>query len=680
MTEVRGNVPPKSASNRLMRVTLPFLAIVAVLVLLASESLRIVSASRAYVGGESRWSKAQKDAVYSLFRYAQSRNEADYRAYRDAVAVPVGDRKARLEMEKPQPDLSVVRDGFIEGKNDPDDLDGMVMLFRRFRDVDFMSRATAIWAEADQHIVELDALAKQLHASIVDGDTQPGTLEPILARIDEVNQRLTPLEVAFSSTLGEASRRTQEYLEVALVLAAVLLVFVGVAVSRRMLRTSDALESALQLSEERFDLAVAGSDAGIWDWNVRTSDVYYSPRYKELLGYAEHEFTNKLESFIDHLHPDDREARLASLNEHLALDSVYDAEIRLRTRAGDYRWFQARGKSVRDAQGEAIRMAGSITDITDRKQAEAQLFAERDRAQVTLESIGDAVITTDVRGRIDYLNPVAESLTGLPTVEARGMPLDRVFRIVEESNRQVEVNPVAAMIREARPVKLAGDTILVRRDGREFAVDASAAPIRDRCARIVGAVLVFNDVTRERQKTAQLSHEARHDPLTGLVNRREFERRLSRALSSVAELDRQHAVLYLDLDHFKEINDACGHAAGDALLREIGGMLQGKLRDRDTLARLGGDEFVVLLENCTPDDAARIAEALRKAVAEFKFAWQARAFRLGICIGLVPIAGRRYSVAEVLGAADAACYEAKRSGRNRVHVHDPRGDIERRHG
>jgi diguanylate cyclase (GGDEF)-like protein/PAS domain S-box-containing protein len=327
-----------------------------------------------------------------------------------------------------------------------------------------------------------------------------------------------------------------------------------------------------------------------------------------------------------------------------------------------------------------MRMAGSITDITDRKQAEAQLFAERDRAQVTLESIGDAVITTDEGGRVEYLNPVAESLTGVPTISARGLPLERVLRIVKEADRQVPVNPTAELRREARTVKLGGDTILVRRDGGELAVDASAAPIRDRTARIVGAVLVLKDVTRERQLAARLSHQARHDALTGLVNRQEFEQRLGRALESASAFRRRHALLYLDLDHFKEVNDACGHAAGDDLLRKVSQLLQRKLRERDTLARLGGDEFAVLLENCAPDDATRIAESLRKEVADCEFLWDGRGFRVGVSIGVVSIADRRHSVADVLRLADASCYAAKNAGRDRVRVHDARDDVERGRG
>jgi PAS domain-containing protein len=229
----------------------------------------------------------------------------------------MGDRRARLELSRPAPDLVVARAGFIEGKNDPADVDGMIMLFRRFGDVSFMKQAIAIWTRGDELIAELDAAADELHERIMARETQADELARILARIEHANSALTLLEEAFSSTLGEASRKTQMLLETMLVVAAVVLVFGGAAVSRRMLRKSDSLERALQVSEERFDLAVRGSNAGIFDWTAEGGEMYYSPRFKELLGYTSDEFPNRLEAFVEHLHPDDRAAHAAAINAHL---------------------------------------------------------------------------------------------------------------------------------------------------------------------------------------------------------------------------------------------------------------------------------------------------------------------------------------------------------------------------
>jgi hypothetical protein len=213
-------------------------AIVALLALLAAESISIVSASRAYVGAESLWSKAQKEAVYSLYRYAQSGSESDFQAYRKAISIPVGDRRARLELEKREPDLAAVGAGFVAGQNAPDDIDGMISLFRRFRDVSFMSKAIAVWSEADERIAELDSLADELHARIRAEGVSTVKIDSILARIFEVNQSLTPLEVMFSSTLGEASRRTEQILVAMVAVVSTLLVILGIAISWKILRAS----------------------------------------------------------------------------------------------------------------------------------------------------------------------------------------------------------------------------------------------------------------------------------------------------------------------------------------------------------------------------------------------------------------------------------------------------------
>lgn len=310
-------------------------------------------------------------------------------------------------------------------------------------------------------------------------------------------------------------------------------------------------------------------------------------------------------------------------------------------------------------------------DIMERKQAEAALFREKERAQVTLESIGDAVITTDTAGHVEYLNPVAESLTGWTGQEARGLPLPQVFHVLHDLTRETIANPVERVIREGTTVTPSGHAMLVQKNGGEFSIEKSAAPIRDRDGAVVGVVLVFRDVSHSRKLAAQLQHQASHDALTGLINRREFERRLARALAGVGTSQTQHALLYLDLDQFKIVNDTCGHIAGDELLRQITSLLQIRLRERDTLARLGGDEFGVLLEHCPPEQAARIADELRQTVSEFYFTWQEKAFTMGVSIGLVSFSDATLSLAEILSAADTACYIAKDKGRNRVHAYHP---------
>ncbi len=316
-------------------------------------------------------------------------------------------------------------------------------------------------------------------------------------------------------------------------------------------------------------------------------------------------------------------------------------------------------------------VGGVAVDITERKRMEEALFQEKELAQVTLDSIGDAVITTDATGKIKYLNPIAESLTGWSEEDAKGLPLTTVFKIVNETTRQTVENPVEKALREGQIVGLANHTVLMARDDREIAIDDSAAPIRDRHNRVVGAVMVFHDVTQSRDLSRQLSWQARHDSLTGLVNRREFEQHLEKAISIARSENQTHALCYLDLDRFKIVNDTCGHVAGDELLRQVTTLLQEQIRKTDILGRLGGDEFGVLLRQCPLQKALKIAHTLREKIQEFRFVWQDNSFSIGVSIGLVEITADSESLANILIAADSACYVAKNNGRNRLHVFQP---------
>jgi diguanylate cyclase (GGDEF)-like protein/PAS domain S-box-containing protein len=309
-----------------------------------------------------------------------------------------------------------------------------------------------------------------------------------------------------------------------------------------------------------------------------------------------------------------------------------------------------------------------LTMLALRTSQEA-LYQEKELAQVTLHSIGDAVIATNSKGYIESLNPVAQKLTGWQAIEARGKPLTEVFRIINENTRSPVLNPIETVLREGRGVGLPNHTLLIARDGSQRAIDDSASPIRAKDGEVIGCVLVFRDVTSERSLTRQLSWQASHDTLTGLVNRREFEQRLSQALSSAKQQKRPHTLCYLDLDRFKLVNDTCGHVAGDELLRQVSALLQNQIRNTDVLARLGGDEFGLLLYQCPLEQARRIANALLDSIQKFRFAWQDKTFTIGVSIGLIAITAESPNGASVLSAADAACYAAKNTGRNRVYVY-----------
>jgi diguanylate cyclase (GGDEF)-like protein/PAS domain S-box-containing protein len=320
------------------------------------------------------------------------------------------------------------------------------------------------------------------------------------------------------------------------------------------------------------------------------------------------------------------------------------------------------------------------SEIYERRKIERALFNEKERIQITLASIGDAVITTDVNGSIDYLNPIAEKLAGRPGYLAIGLGFPEVFRIFDEKTRDPANDPVQQCLSERKLVKLGNTVLLIGKDEKERSLDISAAPIKERDGTLIGVVLICRDVTEMHRIARQLSYQASHDSMTGLINRREFERRLQRVLDT-AKSDEAHALLYLDLDQFKIVNDSCGHFAGDELLRQVSSVLTQSVRKRDTLARLGGDEFGVLLEHCHPDQAILMANQMRLAIQDFCFLWEDRSFRVGASIGLVPIKAGIDTLASVFRTADSACYAAKELGRNRVHVYQT-GDLElaQRHG
>lgn len=326
--------------------------------------------------------------------------------------------------------------------------------------------------------------------------------------------------------------------------------------------------------------------------------------------------------------------------------------------------------------GQSTDELGVLADdfravLDDRRRVEFALHREKELAQVTLASIGDGVITTDTDGRITFLNAVAEYLTGWTQDTARGQPLTEVFTINNELTLKPVADPVARCLREGRIVGLANHTVLVRRDGREFSIEDSAAPIRDAHGAIIGVVLVFHDVTRAREMANRLSWQATHDALSGLHNRAAFEDRLRYLLRTpeVGKENDQHVLLYIDLDQFKVVNDIAGHIAGDEMLKQIAGLMQQRVRDTDMLARLGGDEFGMILTHCGQTNALRVADAIHETLEGFKFVWNERVFRVGASIGLIEFQPDQHVLTDLLSAADLACYAAKNAGRGRTHVY-----------
>jgi len=310
-----------------------------------------------------------------------------------------------------------------------------------------------------------------------------------------------------------------------------------------------------------------------------------------------------------------------------------------------------------------------IKEIEEHQRLKEILFAEKELAQVTLQSIADAVITTDDQANIRYFNPVAEKLTGWKAEDAAGLPLSKVFVIINELTREPVDNLIDKALLEKAVVNLGNNTILIARNGTEYPIEKSTAPICDRQGQIIGAVIVFRDETQARCLSRQLSWEASHDPLTGIFNRRGFEEQLLNAIASIQDSTQAHVFCYLDLDRFKFVNDTVGHIAGDKLLREITTVLQNGISANDILGRLGGDEFGLLLTQCPLEKATNIAENLKDLVHNFQFIWENQTFIVGVSIGVVALNQTNQNLMEVLRAGDTACYAAKAKGRNCIHIY-----------
>ncbi len=439
---------------------------------------------------------------------------------------------------------------------------------------------------------------------------------------------------------------------------------VRIAIERRR------AEEALRASESRYRGLFDNVVEGVYQVTMEGQLISANPALISMLGYESLDQLLALGPTTG-LYPDP-EQRNRLIKQLLANGELVEVEYELQCGDGVIITVSENARLIRDEAGRPVGFEGTLTDISERKRTEQRLFQEMERAQVTLQSIADAVVTTDREGVIDYLNPVAEKLTGWGADEAVGKPVSLVVRLTDGKTGAPIEDPVGRALVHGDPVALADNTVLVSRRRAEVPIQATASPIRDRQGSAVGAVVVFSDVSRERRMKRLLSYQAAHDALTGLINRREFEVRINAALEFVRRDDTMRcALIYVDLDQFKMVNDTCGHPAGDQLLRQVTGLLQSRIRVNDTLARLGGDEFGVLLEHCSLEQAMRIADSLRQTIRDLRFTWGGNTLQIGASIGIVEMTGSTESVASLMSAADMACYGAKDGGRNRVQVYDP---------
>lgn len=401
--------------------------------------------------------------------------------------------------------------------------------------------------------------------------------------------------------------------------------------------------------------------------------ISVSPSVQQLLGYSTEEIIGT--RFINYLAcPGNRALFYAELRERDG--RVDNFEIELRDKDGMDLSVAISAHLLFDDQGDLIGLEGVARNITELVNAREDLSKEKERIQTTLESIGDGVITTDVTGVVEYMNAVADKITGWQLAEARGMPLFQVFDVkAPRAGKSLECCLQKTLSDDNDTTCAIHNAVLVSKSGERFFVEITMAPIRDHGSQTIGSVIVFHDITEAREMAKKMAYQARHDALTGLVNRQEFEEQLEHLLHSNPE-HKSHAVLIIEINNFAEIEENCGRAGRDDLLRQVANQLKAQVRDVDALARIGGAEFGLLLRNCPQDRARSIGQSLLTIGEGLQYTHEGRVFDVGLNIGVASFDGSSLTVDDVLNAGELACIKAKSFGNNTLHVSAQDEDIE----
>lgn len=415
--------------------------------------------------------------------------------------------------------------------------------------------------------------------------------------------------------------------------------------------------AAIVESSEDAILSKALNDV-VTSWNIGA---------EKLFGYTAEEIVGQ--SFLK-LVPEYKLEETKVLLEHLKNNlNVQHFETEYLHKNGNLIYVAVTLSAIKNEHDEVVEISEIIRDITYQKLMQQRFLMEHELLKVTMDSIGEAVLTTDSQGYLQYLNPVAERLTGWTQEEAVGKRYRKILNVINEKTRKPDFNSVTLCLRENRVITLSDDNILINRQGDEMAIQESVSPIRDAGGNVLGVVIVFHDVSEQRRIAEELSYRATHDTLTGLPNRSEFEKSLKRFVNNNREQEQVNALMFIDLDQFKLINDYCGHSAGDCLLKEVAQIMRSCVRSSDMVARIGGDEFAILLSKCDTEKSMKIAKKICKSLGDYRFQHDDKSFKVAASIGLVMVNNNWESETKLLQAADSACMRAKRAGKNRVHIY-----------
>jgi diguanylate cyclase (GGDEF)-like protein/PAS domain S-box-containing protein len=479
----------------------------------------------------------------------------------------------------------------------------------------------------------------------------------VILEMQAEEERLLVLRDADSA---RSLRQARVVLFLGTVLGLIIAAAAGWSVQRDQSARALAEESMIQ-SEDRFRTMANNISQLAWMADAKGYTFWYNNRWFEYTGTTLEEMAGR--GWQNVHHPDHVQRVVDKLSRCFQTGEIWEDTFPLRGQDGKYRSFLSRAVPIRDLHGKVLRWFGTNTDISERQVMEDALFAEKERAQVTLNSIGDAVICTDISGNISFLNPVAEKMTGWPHLSAVGRPMPYVFQVLDAATRETIPNPMELAIVQNRTLNLPSNSILLQRDGIEIPIEDSVSPIHDRAGHATGAVIVFRDVSATQAMALEMAYSAQHDFLTDLPNRMLFNDRVRQAIALAQRRTKRVGVMFLDLDGFKHINDSLGHPIGDKLLQSIATCLVACVRTSDTVSRQGGDEFVVLLaEMEQSEDAAITARRMLRAVAEVHCI-DLHDLHVTTSIGLSVYPDDGLDAETLIKNADTAMYQAKENGR-----------------
>lgn len=622
---------------------------------------QVMDSVRAYVRGEGLYAKAQKEATYELFRYLESGESSAFLQFQKNLEIPIGDRLAREALQLPVPDLAIAYRGFAQAQNHPADINGMIWFFQYFQNFPYVSEAVVIWEKGDRRITELQTVGMQIQRAKANHDSEK--VAQLSLRAHELHEELALLETQFSLVLSEGSRWVKSVLFWAGIVVLLTMMAMASLISRRILKEIEKREIerlrnelAIKQSEERFTLAMRAANDGLWDWNMENNLVYFSPRWKSMLGYEDYEVENNFLAWEKLVDEAGHNKTMREIESCIAgRQDGFVVEFKMQHKNGEWIDVLSHATIIRDDFGKPRRMVGTHKDITAQKRAEEEL---RLAAKIFTAS-SEGMMVVEVNNRIVSVNPAFTVITGFDARDVIGQDPK-----ILNSGRQDQLFYQDLWEALNTTGVWQGELWNRRRDGELFAIHQTINTIYDDEGVVHRRVALFTDVTEKKKSEEIIWQQANFDALTGLLNRRMFLDRLERQLAAARRAKESFALLFIDLDHFKEVNDTLGHQAGDELIIMAAQRLLACVRESDTVARLGGDEFTVILPRL--NEVSDIDGLLRNIIAKLAepYLLGSDVARVSASIGvtLFPNDGAEFD--QLLQNADQAMYTAKKKGRN----------------